>query len=68
MRSDMVFDDETPLVSFMGTEAVYDPFEGVRGFRYSGDVHAVYPLSPKTKMPAHIRRPNYGREAVCTPS
>lgn len=52
----------------MGTEAVYDPFEGVRSFRYSGDVHAVYPLSPKTKMPAHIRRPNYGREAVCTPS
>jgi len=51
----------------MGTEAVYDPFEGVRGFRYSGDVHAQYPLSPKTKMPAHIRRPNYGREAVCTP-
>lgn len=47
----------------MGTEAVYDPFEGVRGFRYSGDVHAQYPLSPKTKMPAHIRRPNYGREA-----
>lgn len=47
------------------TEA-FDPFSDVRGFRYTGDVHAAYPLSPKTRIPASIRKPNYGREAVRT--
>lgn len=45
-------------------KAAYDPFENVRGFKYSGDLRAVYPLSPKSVLPQHIRRPNYGREAV----
>ena len=43
---------------------VFDPFSGVRGFHYTGDVRAAYPLSPKSHIPASIRRPNYGREAV----
>lgn len=45
-------------------DGVFDPFEKVRGFRYTGGVHAAYPLSPKSKIPASIKRPNYGREAV----
>ncbi|WFD29573.1 methionyl aminopeptidase [Malassezia sp. CBS 17886] len=43
---------------------VFDPFEGVRGFRYAGGVRAAYPLSAKPKIPSSVRRPNYGREAV----
>lgn len=54
-----------PSVSFMVDKPeLYDPFQKVRGFKYTGSLRAVYPLSPKTKIPAHIRRPNYGREAV----
>lgn len=45
---------------------LFDPFEGKRKFEYTGSVHAVYPLSPKSKVPSSIRRPNYGREAVRT--
>ncbi|WFD42023.1 methionyl aminopeptidase [Malassezia psittaci] len=44
----------------------FDPFAGVRRFHYSGDVHALYPLSPKSKIPPHIKRPNYGRESLFT--
>lgn len=56
---------EGPSVSFMVDKPeLYDPFQKVRGFKYTGSLRAVYPLSPKTKIPAHIRRPNYGREAV----
>lgn len=47
---------------------IFDPFEKVRGFRYSGGVVAAYPLSPKTKIPPSIKRPNYGREAVRRPT
>ena len=43
---------------------LYDPFAGVRGFKYAGAMRAVYPLSPKRQIPKEIRRPNYGREAV----
>jgi len=56
---------ERQSVSFMVDKSeLYDPFQKVRGFKYTGSLRAVYPLSPKTKIPAHIRRPNYGREAV----
>ncbi|SPO23336.1 related to MAP1 - methionine aminopeptidase [Ustilago trichophora] len=42
----------------------FDPFANVRTFKYSGSVKAVYPLSPKPKIPPTIRRPNYAREGV----
>ncbi|KAN0061629.1 Methionine aminopeptidase 1 [Thecaphora frezii] len=42
----------------------FDPFEGVRGFKYAGSVKAVYPLAPKSKVPPSIRRPNYAREGL----
>lgn len=42
----------------------FDPFANVRSFKYSGSVKAVYPLSPKPKIPPSIRRPNYAREGV----
>ncbi|SNX83047.1 related to MAP1 - methionine aminopeptidase [Melanopsichium pennsylvanicum] len=42
----------------------FDPFANVRSFKYSGTVKAVYPLSPKPKIPPSIRRPNYAREGV----
>ena len=42
----------------------FDPFASVRSFKYSGSVKAVYPLSPKPKIPPSIRRPNYAREGV----
>ncbi|SPO22019.1 related to MAP1 - methionine aminopeptidase [Ustilago trichophora] len=42
----------------------FDPFANVRTFKYSGSVKAVYPLSPKPKIPPSIRRPNYAREGV----
>ncbi|ETS63038.1 hypothetical protein PaG_02812 [Moesziomyces aphidis] len=44
--------------------ATFDPFANVRSFKYSGSVKAVYPLSPKPKIPPSIRRPNYAREGV----
>lgn len=31
----------------------HDPFPG---FKYTGDLRAVYPLSPKREVPAHIKR------------
>lgn len=31
----------------------HDPFTG---FKYTGDLRAVYPLSPKREVPAHIKR------------
>ncbi|WFD07804.1 methionyl aminopeptidase [Malassezia vespertilionis] len=42
---------------------LFDPWEKARKFKYSGTIRALYPLSPKTKMPSSIKRPNYGREA-----
>lgn len=42
----------------------FDPFASARSFKYSGLVKAVYPLSPKPKIPPSIRRPNYAREGV----
>ncbi|KAI3480793.1 hypothetical protein L1887_57060 [Cichorium endivia] len=44
--------------------ATFDPFANVRSFKYSGSINAVYPLSPKPKIPPSIRRPNYAREGV----
>ena len=52
-----------PTATTMSAE-LFDPFEGKRGFRYSGSVRAVYPLSPKTEIPSSIRRPNYRRESL----
>ncbi|PKI83031.1 Map1p [Malassezia vespertilionis] len=43
---------------------LFDPWEKARKFKYSGTIRALYPLSPKTKMPSSIKRPNYGREAL----
>ncbi|EST07771.2 Peptidase M24, structural domain protein [Kalmanozyma brasiliensis GHG001] len=50
-------DDAAATSSF-----TFDPFAAVRSFKYSGSVQAVYPLSPKPKIPPSIRRPNYARE------
>lgn len=47
-----------------GSNFTFDPFASVRSFKYSGSVKAVYPLSPKPKIPPSIRRPNYAREGV----
>lgn len=47
-----------------GSGFTFDPFANVRTFKYSGSVKAVYPLSPKPKIPPSIRRPNYAREGV----
>lgn len=47
-----------------GSSFTFDPFASIRSFKYSGSVKAVYPLSPKPKIPPSIRRPNYAREGV----
>ena len=47
-----------------GSNFTFDPFANVRSFKYSGSVKAVYPLTPKPKIPPSIRRPNYAREGV----
>lgn len=52
-------DDAAATSSF-----TFDPFASIRSFKYSGSVKAVYPLSPKPKIPPSIRRPNYAREGV----
>ena len=45
-------------------KAIFDPFAKVKGFQYAGSIRAAYPLSPKSKVPPTIRRPNYAREGV----
>ncbi|CDH49588.1 methionine aminopeptidase 1 [Lichtheimia corymbifera JMRC:FSU:9682] len=39
----------------------HDPFTG---FKYTGDLRAVYPLSPKREVPAHIKRPDYAETGI----
>lgn len=48
------------------TTAPFDPFENTPGFQYpiGATVRAHYPLSPKSKVPDSIFRPNYARESV----
>lgn len=40
-------------------EQTHDPFPD---FQYTGELRAVYPLTPKSKIPSSVVKPNYQRE------
>lgn len=39
----------------------HDPFPN---FKYTGSLRAVYPLTPKSKAPSSVLKPNYQREYI----
>ncbi|OZJ03493.1 Methionine aminopeptidase 1 [Bifiguratus adelaidae] len=43
------------------SDITYNPF---KGYSYTGDLRAVYPLSPKRQVPKDIPRPDYAEDGV----
>lgn len=61
MTPAVTLDATAPVPTGKGAAAPYDPFPD---FKYSGKLRPAYPLSPKSKVPDHIMKPNYAREEV----